>query len=77
MGFLNPRLPEVTWLDNVCLLILVFAAFNWALYGFTSINLVTHFTANTSVHHIIYIIIAFSGLKALFFWNKCLLCSHT
>jgi len=72
---LFPRMPEVSWLDNICLLILVLAAFNWVTFAFWQINFVD-FIPEDLLKDIVYGIIGFSGIKALFFWKKCLACSR-
>ena len=70
-----PRMPEVSWLDNVCLFILILAAFNWVAFGFWQINFVD-FIPEELLRKFVYGLIGFSGLKALFFWKKCLACAR-
>gem|GEM_PF-2901448 len=75
---LFPRMPEVSWLDNLCLFILVAAAFNWVALGFFEINFIEYIPADDQgfLRQIVYGLIGFSGLKALFFWKKCLACTR-
>ena len=70
-----PRMPEVSWLDNVCLFILILAAFNWVAFAFWQINFIDYIPEDL-VKDIVYVIIGFSGVKALFFWKKCLACTR-
>jgi|TARA_Y100000310_G_scaffold336884_1_gene422571 uncharacterized membrane protein YuzA (DUF378 family) len=75
MGIFHPSIPEVSWLDNVSLIITVVAGINWGLFAFADINLVTHFVDNLYLHRFIYGIIVLASLKLLFVWKKCLACS--
>ncbi|MBS3144278.1 DUF378 domain-containing protein [Candidatus Woesearchaeota archaeon] len=72
---LFPRMPEVSWLDNICFIILVLSAFNWVAFAFWDINIVT-FIPDLTLQKFVYVIIGLSGFKALFFWKKCLACSR-
>ena len=74
---LEPSLPEFTVLDNICFLILVTAGLNWGLFAFFDINLVLYVTDNMYVHQMVYGIIVFAALRALFFWKKCVACAHS
>ncbi|HLC72650.1 MAG TPA: DUF378 domain-containing protein [Candidatus Nanoarchaeia archaeon] len=75
---LFPRMPEVSWVDNVCLIILVLSAFNWVALAFLNINVINYIPEDDDgfLRKIVYGLIGLAGIKALFFWKKCLTCSH-
>ena len=67
MALIN--MPEVTWLDNICLLILILAAMAWGAYGFFDLNVITYLP-DLFLQKFVYGLIVFSGIKALFFWQN-------
>lgn len=57
---------SLTWLDWVCIILLIIGGLNWGLVGIFSFNFVTLITGNaTIIARIIYIIIGLSALYVI------------